>query len=138
MFHFVFKVHISRLRRIINEKIVSQRVHMQQGPTILHREVCLMLCGSLNGRGVWGRMDTLHVWLSPFTVHLKLPQHCLLISYTPIQNKKSERKKHPVEDHFTRLLNFYTSERLNLCHHTLISALTDTEILVSKLLSFRT
>ena len=97
-----------------------------------------MICGSLNGRGVWGRMDTLHAWLSPFTVHLKLPQHCLLISCTPIQNKKSERKKHPVEDHFIRLLNLYTFERLNLCHHTLISALNDTEILVSKLLSFRT
>ena len=29
-----------------------------------------------------------HVWLSPFAAHLKLPQDCLLISYTPIQNKK--------------------------------------------------
>ena len=28
----------------------------------------------------------MYVWLGPFTVHLKLPQHCLLISYTPIQN----------------------------------------------------
>ena len=26
------------------------------------------------------------IWLSPFSVHLKLSQHCLLISYTPIQN----------------------------------------------------
>ena len=29
-----------------------------------------------------------YVWLSHFTVHLKLSQHCLLIGYTPIQNKK--------------------------------------------------
>ena len=28
------------------------------------------------------------VWLNPFTVHLKLSQHCLLIGYIPIQNKK--------------------------------------------------
>ena len=28
-----------------------------------------MSCGSLHGRGVWGR-----VWLSPFAVHLKLSQ----------------------------------------------------------------
>ena len=28
-----------------------------------------------------------YVWLSPFAVHLKLSQHCLLIGYTPIQNK---------------------------------------------------
>ena len=26
-----------------------------------------------------------YVWLSPFTVHLKLSQHCLLIGYTPVQ-----------------------------------------------------
>ena len=30
----------------------------QQGPTVEHRELCSMLCGSLDGRGVWGRMDT--------------------------------------------------------------------------------
>ena len=30
----------------------------QQGPTVQHRERCLLLCGSLDGRGVWRRMDT--------------------------------------------------------------------------------
>ena len=30
----------------------------QQGPTVQHMELCSMLCGSLDGRGVWGRMDT--------------------------------------------------------------------------------
>ena len=35
---------------------------------------CSMLCGSLDGRGVWE--EWIHVWLSPFTVHLKLSQHC--------------------------------------------------------------
>ena len=25
------------------------------------------------------------VWLSPFDVHLKLSQHCLLIGYTPVR-----------------------------------------------------
>ena len=29
-----------------------------------------------------------YIWLSPFAVHLKLSQNILLISYTPIQNKK--------------------------------------------------
>ena len=33
-----------------------------------------------------------YVWLSPFAVHLKLSQHCLLIGYTPIQNKKFLKK----------------------------------------------
>ena len=48
----------------------------QQGLTLLHREFCSMLCGRLDGRGVWGRMDSVFVWLSPFAVHLKLLQHC--------------------------------------------------------------
>ena len=30
----------------------------QQGPTKQHRELCSVLCGSLNGRGVQGKMDT--------------------------------------------------------------------------------
>ena len=29
-------------------------------------------------------------WLSPFAVHLKLSQHCLLIGYTSIQNGASQ------------------------------------------------
>ena len=58
-----------------------------------------MLCGSLDGKGVWGRMDTrvciyiyiyiyIYIWLSPFAVYVKLSQHCLLIGYAPVQNKK--------------------------------------------------
>jgi len=30
----------------------------QQGPTVEHRELCSALRGSLDGRGVRGRMDT--------------------------------------------------------------------------------
>ena len=48
-------------------------------------EFCSMLCASLNGRGVGGRMDTC-ICMSEFL-------HCsfetitmLLIGYTPIQN----------------------------------------------------
>ena len=47
----------------------------------------------------WMRGETegewihIYVWLSPFAViHLKLSQHCLLISYTSIQNKKLKKK----------------------------------------------
>ena len=29
----------------------------QQGPTAEHRELCSISCGSLDGRGVWGRWD---------------------------------------------------------------------------------
>ena len=34
-----------------------------------------------------------YVWLSVFTVHLKLSQHTLLLSYTPKQNKKLKKVK---------------------------------------------
>jgi len=33
-------------------------MHNQQGPTVQHMELYSMLCGSLNGRGVWERIDT--------------------------------------------------------------------------------
>jgi len=33
------------------------KVSNQQGPTAQHRGPCTVLCGSLDGRGVWGRMD---------------------------------------------------------------------------------
>ena len=42
--------------------------------------------------GVWGRMDTcMYTWLSHPAVHLKWSQHCLLISHTPIQDRKSKK-----------------------------------------------
>ena len=46
-----------------------------------------MLYGSLNGRGIWGRIDTciymtVSLWCPPETIIM------LLISYTPIENNK--------------------------------------------------
>ena len=54
------------------------------GPTVQHRELCLVLCGSLDGRGVWGRMGTCicmaeSLRCSPETITT------LLIGYTPKQ-----------------------------------------------------
>ena len=40
-----------------------------------------------------GEWIHVYVWLSPFAVHLKLSQRCLLISYTPIQNKRFLKKQ---------------------------------------------
>ena len=66
----------------------------QQGSTVEHRELCLMLCGSLDGRGVWERTDT--------CIHMAESLQCLpqiattwLISYNPIQNKKFKKKSPP-------------------------------------------
>ena len=43
-------------------------------------ELCSMICAALMGGkfgGEWVHVY-IYVWLSPFTVHLKLPQHCKL------------------------------------------------------------
>ena len=53
-----------------------------------------MLCGSLDGRGVWRRMDTCicmakSLGCSPETFTT------LLNGYTPVQNKKLLKKKQP-------------------------------------------
>ena len=51
----------------------------------------LALCGSLDSSG--GEWIHIYVWLSPFDIHLKLSQHCLLIGYTPVQKIKRLKKK---------------------------------------------
>ena len=50
-------------------------------------ELCSMLCGSLNGKGVWGQMDT-HIYVAESLRCSPETMITLLISYTPIQNKK--------------------------------------------------
>ena len=47
---------------------------------------CSMLCGNMDGRGVWGRMDTCICMVSRFAVHLKL-------SATPQYKIKSLRSQ---------------------------------------------
>ena len=39
-------------------------------------ELCPLLYGILDRRGVWGEWIHVYVWLSLFTVHQKLSQHC--------------------------------------------------------------
>ena len=72
--------------------ILSRRLDNQQGPTVKHMELYSMLWGSMDGRGVWGRIDTcvcmaesLH-W-SPETITT------LLIGSTPIQNYTFKKKE---------------------------------------------
>ena len=56
-----------------------------------HRELCSMLCGSLDGTGVWGRMDT-RIYTADFLCCSPETTTTLLISYTPIQNKTFQFK----------------------------------------------
>jgi len=57
-----------------------------QGPSVYHMELCSMLCGSLDGRGVWGKMDTCICMAQSLLCSVETII-TLLISDTPIQNK---------------------------------------------------
>ena len=66
----------------------------QQGPTVERMKLCSMLCGNLDGRGVWGRMGTCvcmaeSLCCSPETITR------ILISFTPIQNLKKKKNRLP-------------------------------------------
>ena len=64
----------------------------QQGPAVQHRELCSVLCGSLGGRGAWGRVDTCVCMAEP----LRCPPETittLLIGYTLIKITSSKKKK---------------------------------------------
>ena len=49
-----------------------------------------MLCGSLDGRGVWERTDTC-MGMTEQLCYARETITILLISYTPIQNKKLKK-----------------------------------------------
>ena len=62
-------------------KTVCNEVQMfavKNRENVLCRELCLVLHGSLDGKGVWGKWINVYVWLSLYAVHLKLSQHCQL------------------------------------------------------------
>ena len=50
-------------------------------------QLCSMLCGSLDGKGVWGRTDTCICILAESLCFSPETITTLLINYTPIQNK---------------------------------------------------
>ena len=64
----------------------------QQGPTVQHGELCSMLGGSRDGRGVWGRMGTC-ICVAESLCCLPGSVTALLISYALIQNKKLKKEK---------------------------------------------
>ena len=60
----------------------------QQGPAGQHRALCSKSCGSLDGRGVWGRMDTCTCVAEP--LHCSPEITILFISSRPIGKKKKK------------------------------------------------
>ena len=63
----------------------------QQGLTCTHRELCSMLCGSLDGRGVWGKMDTYICRAEPLCCSPETITTSLIAK--PTQNKKLKTNK---------------------------------------------
>ena len=62
----------------------------QPGPTVGRMELCSMLCGSLDGSGVWGRMDTCVCMAQSLCCP---PETTMLsVEYTPLQNKNLIKK----------------------------------------------
>ena len=51
----------------------------------------------LDGKGAGGERVRVYVWLRPCTAHLKLSQYCLLIGYTPEENKRLKKIESTVE-----------------------------------------
>ena len=64
----------------------------QQGPTAQQRELCSVLCGSLDGRGFEGRVDACICMAESFH-HSPETITTLLIGYTLIQNRKLKFEK---------------------------------------------
>ena len=57
---------------------------------VQHRELCSMLCGNLDARGVWGRMDTC-ICLADSICRSPEAITTLLTGCTLIQNKKLKK-----------------------------------------------
>ena len=62
----------------------------QQGSTAQQAELCSVLCGSLDGRGVWGRIDTCISMAESLCCASKTITW--LIGYTPIKNKRLRKE----------------------------------------------
>ena len=75
------------------------RMDNQQGPIVQHMELFSMFYASLDGRGVWGRMDTC-VWMAESLCCSPETTTTLLTGYTSMQSKVySLKKKKNIYDH---------------------------------------
>ena len=60
----------------------------QPGPTVYTWSSVQCYAAAWMGGEFGGEWIHVYVWPRPFTVRVKSSQHCLLIGYIPIQNKK--------------------------------------------------
>ena len=68
------------------------KIDNQEGPPIQHRELSSMLCGSLDDRGIWKRMDT-YLFMDEILCSPPKTITKLLSGHTPIENKKLKKIK---------------------------------------------
>ena len=60
----------------------------QQGPGVQHMKLCSVLCGDLDGKRAWGRVDA-YIFMAEALCCSPGSITALLIGYMPIQNKKA-------------------------------------------------
>ena len=72
------------------------KMNSQQGPMYSTGNSSQCYVASCMGRELGGEGIHVYVWLSPFPVHLKLWQHCLLHDYTPISNKTLKERRYNI------------------------------------------
>ena len=68
------------------------KIDNQEGPPVQHRELSSMLCGSLDDRGIWKRMDT-YLFMDEILCSPPKTITKLLSGHTPIENKKLKKIK---------------------------------------------
>ena len=78
-------------------------------------QLCSVLCGSLDGRGFWARMDTC-LYMADSICCSSETITTLLISYNPIQNKKFKKQKEPKKKKNALLKNTNHHLTLQGCH----------------------
>ena len=61
-----------KLYQPIKRKLTKCKLE-NQGPAVWHKELSVMW---QMGKGFGGKWIHFFVWLSPFAVHMRLPQHC--------------------------------------------------------------
>ena len=93
--------------------IAMSKMDSQQGPTLQHMELCSVLCGSLDGKGVWGRMNTC-ICMAESLCCPSETITTLLIGYIPTQIKR------------TCCCSLPSPQWTHLCMHKLVHTYTHT------------
>ena len=102
--YLLFGNHEERLVPSLSHPLIEQFPNM---------ELCSMLCASLDGRGVWGRMDPCMCMAESLCCS---PKTTVLIGYTPIQNNKKVQKKRKIwcPSSFIVFLHTHTQKEENI------------------------